>query len=73
LPFHCGEVTRLADDLLEGRGPGTRGGELAANHIATQFALLGLKPAGDEGSYLQNDVKQGPAAGRPMQNLAKLS
>jgi Zn-dependent M28 family amino/carboxypeptidase len=46
-------VRFLADDLLEGRGPGTRGGELAADYIATQFALLGLQPAGDEGSYLQ--------------------
>jgi Zn-dependent M28 family amino/carboxypeptidase len=46
-------VKFLADDLLEGRGPGTRGGDLAAKYIATQFALLGLKPAGDDGSYLQ--------------------
>jgi Zn-dependent M28 family amino/carboxypeptidase len=46
-------VRFLADDLLEGRGPGTRGGELAANYIATQFALLKLQPAGDDGSYLQ--------------------
>ncbi|WP_260703222.1 M28 family peptidase [Edaphobacter flagellatus] len=46
-------VKFLADDLLEGRGPGTRGGELAAQYIATQFALYGLKPAGDNGTYLQ--------------------
>ena len=46
-------VKFLADDLLEGRGPGTRGGELAANYIATQFGLLGLKPAGDDGTFLQ--------------------
>ena len=47
-------VKFLADDLLEGRAPGTRGGQLAADYIATQFALLGLKPAGDNGGYLQN-------------------
>ena len=47
-------VKFLADDLLEGRAPGTRGGQLAANYIAAQFALLGLQPAGDNGSYLQN-------------------
>jgi len=41
----------LADDLLEGRAPGTRGGELAARYIATQFRRLGLEPAGDSGSY----------------------
>jgi len=43
----------IADDLFEGRYPGLRGGELAAKYIATQFALDGLKPAGDEGTYLQ--------------------
>jgi Zn-dependent M28 family amino/carboxypeptidase len=46
-------VKFLSDDLLEGRAPGQRGGELAAKYIATQFALYGLKPAGDAGSYLQ--------------------
>jgi Zn-dependent M28 family amino/carboxypeptidase len=46
-------VRFLASDLLEGRGTGTRGGQLAAEYIATQFALYGLKPAGDDGSYLQ--------------------
>ena len=43
----------LADDLLEGRGTGTRGGDIAAHYIATQFALYGLEPAGDDGGYLQ--------------------
>jgi len=46
-------VRFLADDLLEGRGPGLRGSELAAKYIATQFALDGLKPGGDHGSYFQ--------------------
>ena len=46
-------VRFLANDLLEGRGTGTRGGDIAANYIAAQFALYGLKPAGDNGSYLQ--------------------
>ena len=46
-------VRFLADDLLEGRYPGMRGGELAAKYIATEFALDGLLPAGDNGSYLQ--------------------
>jgi Zn-dependent M28 family amino/carboxypeptidase len=41
----------LADDALEGRRPGTRGGELAAKYIASQFARLGLQPAGDSGTY----------------------
>ena len=46
-------VRFLADDLLEGRAPGTRGGDIAAKYIAAQFALYGLKPAGDNGSFLQ--------------------
>ena len=46
-------VRFLADDLLEGRGPGLRGSEMAAKYIATQFALYGLKPGGDNGTYLQ--------------------
>ncbi len=46
-------VRFLSDDLLEGRGTGSRGGDIAAKYIATQFALDGLKPAGDDGGYLQ--------------------
>src|SRR5271156_5456598 len=46
-------VRFLSHDLLEGRGTGQRGGDLAAEYIATQFAEYGLKPAGDNGSYLQ--------------------
>src|SRR5271167_4440403 len=46
-------VRFLADDLLEGRGPGTRGAEISAKYIATQFALYGLQPAGDNGTYFQ--------------------
>jgi Zn-dependent M28 family amino/carboxypeptidase len=46
-------VRFLSLDLLEGRGPGTRGAEIAAEYIATQFALDGLEPAGDDGSYFQ--------------------
>ena len=43
----------LADDLLEGRAPATRGGELAAKYVAAQFEALGLEPAGPDGSYFQ--------------------
>jgi Zn-dependent M28 family amino/carboxypeptidase len=46
-------VRFLAHDLLEGRGTGQRGGDIAAEYIATQFALDGLKPAGDSGSFMQ--------------------
>jgi Zn-dependent M28 family amino/carboxypeptidase len=46
-------VRFLSLDLLEGRGPGKRGAELAAEYIATQFALDGVQPAGDNGTYFQ--------------------
>ncbi len=46
-------VRFLSHDLLEGRGTGARGGDLAAQYLATQFALLGLEPAGDNGTFLQ--------------------
>ncbi len=52
-------VKFLADDLLEGRGTGTRGGDIAARYIASQFELFGLQPAGDDGGYLQRVDFQG--------------
>ncbi len=45
-------VTFLADDMLEGRDAGTRGYDIAARYVATQFEALGLKPAAD-GKWLQ--------------------
>src|SRR5438105_12521412 len=46
-------VKFLASDLLEGRGVGTRGGDLATEYLATQFQLLGAKPAGDNATFFQ--------------------
>src|SRR2546426_7192745 len=43
----------LSDDLLEGRGTGARGGEIAAKYIASQFEAMGLKGAGKDGSFFQ--------------------
>ncbi len=43
----------LADDMLEGRGTGARGGELAAKYIAAQLEALGAKGAGPNGSFFQ--------------------
>ncbi|HWC95420.1 MAG TPA: M28 family peptidase [Candidatus Sulfopaludibacter sp.] len=43
----------LSSDLLEGRGVGQRGGDLATQYIANQFALAGAQPAGDAGTYFQ--------------------
>ncbi|MFG0319926.1 MAG: peptidase M28, partial [Planctomycetota bacterium JB042] len=47
-------VRFLSNDLLEGRSPGTRGGELAAKYLAGRLESLGLRPGGPDGSYFQN-------------------
>lgn len=49
----AGVVRYLADDLLEGRGVGTRGDLLARKYIATQFQSFGLRPGGSDGSWEQ--------------------
>ena len=43
----------LADDLMLGRQPGTNGYNIAANYVASQYRQMGLIPAGDGGTYLQ--------------------
>ena len=53
-PQHIREdVKYLSSDLLEGRGVGTRGGDLATEYIARQLAAAGAKPAGENGTYFQ--------------------
>ena len=47
------DVKYLSSDAMEGRGTGTRGGELAAAYIAAQFKEAGVEPAGDNGTYFQ--------------------
>ena len=47
------DVKYLSSDALEGRGTGTRGGDLAADYIAKQFKDAGVEPAGDNGGYFQ--------------------
>lgn len=49
-------VRFLASDLLEGRGPGTRGDRLAQAYIAAELESLGLKPAGSEGFLQPFDI-----------------
>ena len=43
----------LADDLLEGRGPSSRGDQLGRLYLATTLELLGYKPAAEGGSWQQ--------------------
>ena len=47
------QVEFLASDELEGRMTGSEGAKRAAEHIATQFTKLNLKPVGDATTYFQ--------------------
>ncbi|MBY9067071.1 M28 family peptidase [Hyphomonas sp. WL0036] len=47
------DMAFLASDELEGREAGTPGFDLAADYVAAQFEEIGLRPAGDQGSYFQ--------------------
>ncbi|MFZ1331599.1 MAG: M28 family peptidase [Flavobacteriales bacterium] len=47
------DVRFLASDALEGRESGTPGEKLAADHVVEQFKFIGLKPMGDDGTFLQ--------------------
>lgn len=55
------DITFLASDECEGRGPGTKGLDKAAEYIAAEFAKSGLKPAGAAGSYFQPFSIYGPS------------
>ncbi len=59
----------LSHPLLEGRAPGTRGGDLAAEYVRAQFRRIGLQPV--DGSYFQPfDIKG--AASDPSYTLERL-
>jgi len=68
-------IELLANDLLEGRGPGTRGHEIAVAYIATQLRAMNLQPGGDHGSYFQRvpvkTVKAEPASSIALVSAAR--
>lgn len=43
----------IADDSMEGRETGRRGGLRSATYIANELKRLGIEPAGDNGTYFQ--------------------
>ena len=47
-------IKYLASDQLKGRGDGTPELDKAARYIAHHFHKVGLKPGGDNGTYLQH-------------------
>ena len=46
-------MNALAGDAMRGRGSATADELAAAKYIAAQLKVLGIKPAGDDGTYLQ--------------------
>lgn len=60
-------TAKLSSPEFEGRGTGQPGADRAAQWLADQFAKLGLKPGGDNGTYLQ------PIKFRSMQFLSDTS
>ncbi|UYY57582.1 M28 family metallopeptidase [Sphingomonas sp. S2-65] len=46
-------VMFLASDAMKGREAGSPEFDIAAQYVASQFYAAGLKPMGDQGSYLQ--------------------
>ncbi|MDX1493163.1 MAG: M28 family peptidase [Longimicrobiales bacterium] len=58
------DVRYLADDALEGRAVGTPGAHCAADYLSERFRALGLRPAGDEGSFFQSfPIRKGAELG----------
>lgn len=47
------DVDTLASDAMQGREAGTEGYDRAAQYVAERMAAIGLQPAGDAGSWLQ--------------------
>ena len=47
------DVEFLAADSLEGRDTGSRGYNIAADYVASQFRAIGLEPAGEKGGWFQ--------------------
>lgn len=46
-------VAIIADDSMMGRDTPSRGLELTAEYVASEFRRAGLRPAGDSGGYIQ--------------------
>src|SRR6187200_509370 len=64
-PQYFKHVQFLASDELKGRGNGTPELQLASEYIANHFKTLGLKPAGDNGTFFQSfQITTGTSYGR---------
>ena len=51
---HKEHIKFISHDLTEGRDTASRGEKIAQEYIATQYAINGIKPGGENGTYFQN-------------------
>jgi Zn-dependent M28 family amino/carboxypeptidase len=58
-------IRYLADDLLEGRGPATRGDKLTQLYLSSTLQSLGFAPGAGNGSYIQAFDVTGITSGPP--------
>ncbi|HMF15305.1 MAG TPA: PA domain-containing protein, partial [Gemmataceae bacterium] len=65
------DVTFLASDECEGRGPVTKGLVLAGDYIANEFKKAGLKPGGVDGTYFQSFAVAGAKLDAPARFVLK--
>jgi hypothetical protein len=47
------DIAYLADDKLKGRAPGTEGFQMAVDYVVGRLKNMGVKPAGENGTWLQ--------------------
>jgi Zn-dependent M28 family amino/carboxypeptidase len=64
------DLTFLASDACEGRGPGTEGIDKAGAYIAAAFEAAGLKGAAPDGSFFQPFQVRGNPTLKPGASLA---
>ncbi len=60
-----GIVVEISDDRYEGRGPGSRGDEMARKYLVERMQELGLDPGGEDGSWEQPFDLVGVNAAQP--------
>lgn len=58
-------IVEISDDSYEGRGPGSRGDEMARQYLANLLAAMGLEPGGDDGGWEQPFDLVGVNASQP--------
>jgi hypothetical protein len=62
-------VYQLAADSMAGRAAGSRGNFMATAYVASVFQRLGLRPAGEAGTYFQGVPVEGADPAYPARNV----